>query len=84
LLLKTIFLLALSGCKGKEVVEVHTLNMRENKVNTRLVTFDNKDCSITTQFVETNPLDLRQNGYICITPEQFNKGYLKYQDKQCK
>lgn len=58
--------------------------MRENLVNVRMVTFDNKDCSMSTQYVRTDPLGLIQNGYICITPKEFNRGYVKYQDAQCK
>jgi hypothetical protein len=78
---KTIFLIALSsilGCKSKEVVQVQTLNIKDNLVNHREVIFDNKKCSMSSKFVLTENLGSNQQGLICLTPSEFNKGFVRW------
>lgn len=83
LLLKTIFLIALSGCAGKFVADVQTVNVNAGLVNHRKLTFDNKNCSMTSQFIRSENIGPNQQGLICVTPENFNKGFVKWQDEQC-
>jgi len=82
-LLKIIFLIGLSGCKQKEIINVQTLNIRDNLVNHRELTFDNKNKTMSSKFLFTEPIGNNQQGLICITPADFNNGYVRWQSSKC-
>lgn len=83
LLPKMIFLIVLSGCKSKEIVNVQTLNIKDNLVNHRELTFDNKKKTMSSKFLFTEPIGNNQQGLICITPADFNTGYVRWQSAKC-
>lgn len=78
--LKIIFLIALSGCNEKVVAPIQTIDMTNGLVNHREVTFDNKKCSMTSKITSTEALGQNQNGLICVTPEEFSKGFVRWKN----
>lgn len=81
--LVTISLLGLS-CAGKVKTELYQLDIKNKYAIEREVVIDNKDCSMSTKYLQTVPLDQRQHGDICFKPEQLNEFYIKYKTEQCK
>lgn len=81
-LLTMIFSIATS-CQTEEKITVSTLNMRENLVNQRQLVFNTKECTLKSNFIKTENLNTTHHGLICITPEEFNKLYVKWKSNQC-
>lgn len=85
LALKTIFLIALSGCANKIVtVPVQNLDMVNGQVNYRELYFDDKKKTMTSKLISTEAISIKQHKLICITPETFNQAYPEWQKIECK
>lgn len=78
-LLKIISLIVLSGCAGKEVIDIQTIDITNQKVNHREITFDNKKCNMTSKLLFTETIGKNQQGLICVTPDEFNKNFIRWQ-----
>lgn len=81
--LKMTSLIVLSGCATTEVVKVQTLNTKSMVSNYREIYFDNKKCNMTSQYIKSENIGPNQHGLICVTPEEFNRGFVKWKG-QCQ
>lgn len=78
--LKIIFLIALSGCNERITAPIQTIDMTNGLVNRRELTFDNNKCTLSSKITSTEALGQNQNGLICVTPEEFSKGFVRWKN----